>query len=56
MRETLRVDISEHVHFNTDQLAARLISRHDGQPLWDSTLTLEDNVTEVSPFITLESR
>ena len=38
----MRFDTSIHVHFQTDQLLARLIERHDGQPLWSEPLTLED--------------
>jgi HK97 family phage major capsid protein len=56
LRSEMRFDMSIHVHFTTDELLARLIERHDGQPLWDSPLTLEDGVNTVSPFVTLEAR
>jgi HK97 family phage major capsid protein len=56
LREEMRIDFSPHVYFTTDHLAARLIERHDGQPLWDEALTLEDGSTTVSPFITLAER
>lgn len=56
LKSGLRFDQSIHVHFATDELLARLIERHDGQPLWDSALTLEDGSTTVSPFVTLEER
>lgn len=56
LRSEMRFDTSIHVHFQTDELLARLIERHDGQPLWDSTLTLEDGSTEVSPFVILAER
>jgi HK97 family phage major capsid protein len=56
LRSEMRFDMSIHVHFSTDELLARLIERHDGQPLWDSPLTLEDGVTTVSPFVTLDAR
>jgi len=56
LRSGMRFDTSIHVHFTTDELLARLIERHDGQPLWDSTLTLEDGSTEVSPFVVLAAR
>lgn len=56
LRSELRFDTSIHVGFTTDELLARLISRFDGQPLWDSYLTLEDGVTTVSPFVVLETR
>ena len=56
LREELRLEYSPHVYFTTDQIAARLIARHDGMPLWDKALTLEDGSTTVSPFVTLEAR
>ena len=56
LRSEMRIDLSQHLYFTTDEGAARLIERHDGQPLWDSALTLEDGSTEVSPFITLAAR
>lgn len=56
LREEMRIDLSQHVYFTTDQGAARLIERHDGQPLWDEALTLEDGSTEVSPFVVLAAR
>lgn len=56
LRESLRFDVSIHVHFNTDESVGRLISRHDGQCLWDEALTLEDGSSKVSPFVTLKVR
>jgi HK97 family phage major capsid protein len=56
LREEMRIDLSQHVYFTTDEGAARLIERHDGQPLWDEALTMEDGSTEVSPFVTLAER
>jgi len=56
LREEYRLDFSPHLYFANDQTAARLISRHDGMPMWDEALTLEDGSTTVSPFITLEAR
>lgn len=56
LRSEMRFDTSIHVHFDTDELMARLIERHDGQPLWDSPLTLEDGVNTVSPFVILAER
>jgi len=56
LRSEMRFDMSIHVHFSTDELLARLIERHDGQPLWDAPLTLEDGVNTVSPFVTLDAR
>ena len=56
LREEMRLDFSPHVYFTTDELAARLIERHDGMPLWGEALTLEDGSTTVSPFVTLADR
>ncbi len=56
LRSEMRFDTSIHVHFETDELLARLIERHDGQPLWDEPLTLADGSTTVSPFVVLEKR
>jgi len=56
LRSEMRFDMSIHVHFSTDEVLARLIERHDGQPLWDTPLTLADGVTTVSPFVTLDAR
>lgn len=56
LRAEMRFDTSIHVGFTTDELLARLIERHDGQPLWDAALTLEDGSTQVSPFVVLAAR
>lgn len=56
LRSGMRFDTSIHVGFSTDELLARIIERHDGQPLWDEALTLEDGSTTVSPFVTLAAR
>lgn len=56
LRSEMRFDTSIHVHFDTDELLARLIERHDGQPLWDEPLTLADGSTTVSPFVVLAER
>ena len=56
LREEMRLDFSPHVYFTTDEIAARLIERHDGMPLWSEALTLQDGSTTVSPFVTLAER
>jgi len=56
LREEMRIDFSGHKYFDTDEMACRLIERHDGFPLWDESLTLEDGTTTVSPFVTLAER
>lgn len=55
LRDGLRMDYSPHVHFETDETLGRLIERHDGQPLWNKALTLEDG-SKVSPFVVLKAR
>jgi HK97 family phage major capsid protein len=56
LRSGMRFDTSIHVNFEYDEIVSRIIERHDGQPLWDTALTLEDGSTTVSPFVTLEAR
>jgi HK97 family phage major capsid protein len=56
LNSEMRIDISGHIYFTTDESAARLIERHDAQSLWDSALTLADGVTETSPFVVLAER
>jgi len=56
LREEMRIDFSGHKYFDTDETACRLIERHDGFPLWDESLTLEDGTTTVSPFVKLAER
>jgi len=56
LRSEMRFDQSIHVHFSTDEMLARLIERHDGQPLWSEALTLEDGANTVSPFVILADR
>ena len=56
LRSEMRFDLSIHAQFETDELMARLIERHDGQPVWSEPLTLADGSTEVSPFVVLAAR
>ncbi len=56
LREEMRIDLSGHFYFTTDQTLCRLTERHDGRPVWDQALTLEDGSTTVSPFVTLAAR
>jgi HK97 family phage major capsid protein len=44
---------SIHVYFTTDETAFRFVYRVDGAPIWDTTLTLKDGTTTVSPFVAL---
>lgn len=52
-RKQVEIAISEHYKFANDQLAWRAIMRHDGQPWIDSSVTLENASTTVSPFVAL---
>lgn len=56
LRSEMRFDLSIHAQFSTDELMARLIERHDGQPLWSEPLVLADGSTQVSPFVVLAER
>ena len=56
IKEEMRIDLSGHVFFETDELAMRLISRLDGQSLWGEALTLKGSGTTVSPIVTLAER
>jgi HK97 family phage major capsid protein len=56
LRSEMRFETSIHVHFTSDELLSRIVERHDGQPLWDEALTLEDGSTTVSPFVVLGAR
>jgi len=56
MRKDARFEKSIHVYFQTDRPVYRLITRCDGQSLWDEVLTLEDGTNTVSPYVTLAAR
>lgn len=49
----LNIAFSEHFKFQNDQVAWRITTRVDGQPLIDSSITMEDAATTVSPFVVL---
>jgi HK97 family phage major capsid protein len=52
-RQTMEIAYSEHFKFQNDQGAWRAISRVDGMPWVDNSITLEDGSTTVSPFVAL---
>ena len=52
-RGGLEIAVSEHFRFQNDQLAWRVTKRVDGQPLIDSSVTLENASDVVSPFVVL---
>ena len=46
---------SMHLYFDTDKTAFRITLRVDGQPWWETYLTLPNSVTQ-SPFVNLATR
>ena len=46
---------SAHLYFDSDRMAFRITLRIDGQPWWETNLTLANSV-EKSPFVTLAAR
>jgi HK97 family phage major capsid protein len=56
LREELRIEKSNAPGFSTDESTWRTVCRADGMGTWDTTLTLKDGSTTVSPFITLAER
>ena len=47
---------SIHVRFLYGENTFRFILRTDGQPIWNSPLTLFNSSTTVSPFVLLDAR
>ena len=47
---------SIHVRFLYGENTFRFILRADGQPIWNSPLTLFNSSTTVSPFVLLDAR
>jgi HK97 family phage major capsid protein len=52
-RMSVEVAASEHVNFLRNQMTWRVVERIDGQPWLDKPITLQDSVTQVSPFVVL---
>lgn len=52
----LGVEVSQHVRFDYDVTALRLVLRVDGQSRWSAPLTPATGATTVSPFVTLAER
>ena len=52
-RNGMQSMVSPHVFFLTDEQAFRFTERVCGRPGLSSPITLEDGVTQVSPFVTL---
>lgn len=52
-RMQIEIAASEHVNFLTNQMTWRVVERVDGQPWMEKPITLQDTVTQVSPFVVL---
>ena len=52
-RMQIEIAASEHVNFLKNQMTWRVVERVDGQPWLDKPVTLQDGVTQVSPFVVL---
>ena len=52
-RMQLEVAASEHVNFLKNQMTWRVVERVDGQPWIEKPITLADNTSTVSPFVTI---
>jgi HK97 family phage major capsid protein len=52
-RQQIEIAASEHVNFLANQMTWRVVERVDGQPWLDKPITLQDNATQVSPFVVL---
>jgi HK97 family phage major capsid protein len=52
-RMDLMIDVSPHVNFLQNQMVWRVVWRGDGQPWLNSSITLADGSTTVSPFVVL---
>lgn len=55
LRKPMRIDMSMHVGFTTDELMFKQVIRDDGAPLYNSTLT-DARGFEQSEFVTLAAR
>ncbi len=56
MRRELRLDSSAGPRFQQDEVSWRMISRVDGQPLWNEALTPQSGSDTLGPFVTLAER
>jgi HK97 family phage major capsid protein len=52
-RMMLEVAASEHVNFLKNQMTWRFVQRVDGRPWLESSITLQDGSSTVSPFVVL---
>jgi len=53
-RMSLEIAASEHVNFLKNQMTWRFVQRVDGQPWMEKPVTLQDGVSQVTPFVVLQ--
>jgi len=56
MRVGISLAISQHLYFDSDELAFRLRVRLDAKSLWDTALTPAEATETISPFVQLAER
>lgn len=55
-RQQMQMATSEHVEFDTDQTAVRIIQRADGRPWLNSAITPKKGTNTLSPFVKIAAR
>lgn len=55
-RQQMQMATSEHVEFDTDQTAVRIIQRADGRPWLNSAITPKKGSNTLSPFVKIAER
>lgn len=55
LRQDVMISFSEHIRFHQNQIAFKVMLRHDGLPLLNAPVTLDDGSTTVSPFVYLDA-
>lgn len=56
LRSDIRIESSQHVAFTSDQVVFKCTTRLDGMPIASAPLTLADGSSQVSDFVTLDTR
>ncbi|MDZ4768368.1 MAG: phage major capsid protein [Chloroflexota bacterium] len=54
-RQAATLDVSTEANFRRNRTGYRMIHRHDGSSWMNAPITLSDTVTQVSPFVVLDS-
>lgn len=55
-RQQMQMATSEHIEFDTDQTAVRIIERVDGRPWINSAITPQTGANTLSPFVKIAAR